>query len=86
MPRALIEVLRRAPLTPEKVAFAWRTSVGSAVDKASTVALCGDVLCVRVKDARWQREVERAAALVRARLDALLGDGVVRYIDVRCGQ
>ena len=82
MPRALTEILRKAPLTPEKVVFAWRTAVGPAVNKASSVALRGNVLSVRVKDAAWQREVERSAALVRARLDALLGVGVVRYIDV----
>jgi hypothetical protein len=82
LPEALVTVLRNAPLTPEKVAFAWRTAVGAAVDKASVAVLRGDILHVSVKDARWQREVERSAALIRARLDALLGKGVVRYIGV----
>ena len=82
MPEALAEILRKAPLTPEKVAFAWRSAVGAAVDKATTIALHGGVLHVRAKDAVWQRELERSAAVVRARLDALLGAGVVRYIDV----
>ena len=82
MPEALAELLRKAPLTPEKVAFAWRSAVGAAVDKATTIALHGGVLHVRAKDATWQRELERSAAVVRARLDALLGAGVVRYIDV----
>jgi hypothetical protein len=82
MPPALAAVLRNAPLTPEKVAFAWRTAVGPAMDKTTAAVLRGDVLHVRVMDSRWQREVERSAALVRARLDTLLGDGVVRYIQV----
>jgi hypothetical protein len=82
MPEALAEILRKAPLTPEKVEFAWRSAVGAAVDKATTIALHGGVLHVRAKDAVWQRELERSAAVVRARLDALLGAGVVRYIDV----
>ena len=82
MPSAVAEILRKAPLTPEKVAFAWRTAVGAAVDNASVAVLRGDVLYVRVKDASWQREVERSAALIRARLDTLLGAGVVRYIEV----
>ena len=82
MPPALAAVLRNAPLTPEKVAFAWRTAVGPSVDKATVAELRKDILHVRVKDPRWQREVERSAALIRARLDTLLGDGVVRYIDV----
>ena len=82
MPEALAEILRKAPLTPEKVAFAWSSAVGAAVDKATTIALHGGVLHVCAKDAVWQRELERSAAVVRARLDALLGAGVVRYIDV----
>jgi hypothetical protein len=82
MPDALAAVLRRAPLTPEKVAFSWRTAVGSAVDKVTTVDLHNGVLYVRAKDATWQREIERSAALIRARLDALLGESVVRRIEV----
>jgi hypothetical protein len=82
MPDAVAEILRKAPLTPEKVAFAWRSAVGAAVDKASTIELRNGVLHVRARDAAWQREMERSAAVIRARLEALLGSGVVRYIDV----
>jgi hypothetical protein len=82
LPDALAEVLRKAPLTPEKVAFAWRVAVGAAVDRVTTIELKGRVLHVKVKDAAWQREVERSAALIRTRMDALLGAAVVRGIDV----
>ena len=82
VPAALATVLRRAPLTPEKVAFAWRTAVGPAVDRVTTIELKGRVLNVRAKDAAWQREVERSAALIRTRLAVLLGDDVVRGLDV----
>jgi len=41
------------------------------------------VLYVRAKDAAWRREVERSAALIRSRLTDLLGEHVVRYIDVK---
>jgi hypothetical protein len=82
MPKVLAEVLRKAPLSPEKVAFAWRAAVGPAVDNATAIDLRDQVLLVRVKDVAWQREVERSAALIRARLDALLGDGVVRRVEV----
>ena len=82
MPEALAAVLRRAPLTPEKVAFSWRTAVGPAVDKVTSVDLRDGVLHVRARDTTWQREIERSAALIRSRLDTLLGDGVVRYIEV----
>ncbi|HZM61864.1 MAG TPA: DciA family protein [Vicinamibacterales bacterium] len=83
MPRVLSAVLRNAPLSPEKVAFAWRLAVGPAVDKACDVVLRQDVLYVRAKDAAWRREVERSAALIRSRLTDLLGEHVVRYIDVK---
>jgi len=83
IPDAVTELVRKAPLTPEKVAFAWRSAVGPAVDQATTVQLRDGVLQVRAKDAAWQREVERAAALIRSRLDALLGERVVKYIEVR---
>ena len=82
MPDALAIVLRNAPLTPEKVAFAWRAAVGPGVDRVTTVELKGRVLQVRAKDPAWQREVERSAGLIRSRLGRLLGDEVVRGLDV----
>ena len=82
MPDALAALLRKAPLTPEKVAFAWRTAVGPAVDRVTSIELKGAVLHVQVKDAAWQREVERSAAIIRTRLDALLGTAIVRGLDV----
>lgn len=85
MPDALVAILRKAPLSSEKVAFAWRTAVGASVDRVTRVELRDGVLHVRAKDAAWHREVERSAGLIRARLDGLLGDGVVRYIHVVLG-
>jgi hypothetical protein len=82
MPEAVAAILRGAPLSPEKIAFAWRTAVGPTLDRATTVELNGGVLRVRTRDAAWEREVERSAAVIRARLDTLLGADVVRYIEV----
>lgn len=82
MPDAIAAVLRKAPLTPEKIAFAWRTAVGPSMDRVTTIELKGHVLYVRTKDAAWQREVERSAGLIRSRLGVLLGDEVVRGLDV----
>lgn len=82
MPAALAVVLQKAPLTPEKVAFAWRTAVGPSVDRVTRVALDAGTLRVRARDAHWRREIEHSAGLIRARLDALLGAGVVRGLDV----
>lgn len=82
LPQALAAMLRKAPLCDEKVAFAWRTAVGPAVARVTSVTLQKGILRVQTRDAAWQREVERAAAVVRHRLDDLLGAGVVRRIDV----
>lgn len=82
MADALAEVLSRAPLTPEKVAFAWRTAVGPAMDKVTSVELRGRVLHVRARDASWLREVERSMGIVRSRMEALLGKGVVGDIRI----
>ena len=82
IPDALAAIVRKAPLTPEKIAFAWRTAVGPSVDRTTSVALDGHVLRVRAQNAAWRREVERSAGLIRRRLDALLGPGVIRSLDV----
>lgn len=82
MPDALVQILSKAPLTDEKVMFAWRTAVGPAVDNVTSIRLDGRVLRVRVRDAAWQREIERSAALIRTRLEPLLGVGVVRGLEV----
>jgi hypothetical protein len=82
MPAALAALLRKAPLTEAKVAFAWRSAVGATFDRVTTVRFRDGVLLVRAKDAAWQREVERSAGLVRHRLDAILGAGVVKSIEV----
>lgn len=84
MPGALGEILRKAPLTPEKVSFAWRTAVGPAVAKATTVELQDRVLRVRAREASWLREVERSAPLIRSRLSVVLGDAV-EWIETRQG-
>ena len=82
MPDALAEILRKAPLSDDKIAFAWRSAVGAAMDRGTTIAFSHGVLHVATRDPAWAREVERSEALIRARLDALLGRGVVRAIEV----
>lgn len=82
MPTALAAMLRNAPLSPEKVAFAWHTSVGPSMSNGSSVDLREGILHVRAKDTAWRREIERSAGLIRARLDTLLGEGVVRELRV----
>jgi predicted nucleic acid-binding Zn ribbon protein len=81
IPAVLAEVLRKAPLCSEKVEFAWRTAVGPAVARVTAVMLDdGGVLHVTAKEAYWLTEVRRSSKLILARLDGLLGPGVVARI------
>jgi len=82
IPDALAAVLRKAPLTPDKVAFAWRLTVGPALERATTIELRNGVLSVRTKDPAWRREVERSAGVIRRRLQALLGAAAFRTLDI----
>lgn len=83
IPEALAEILRKAPLNDEKIAFAWRASVGAAMDRGTTISLDRGVLRVQASGVAWRREVERSEALIRARLNALLGQGTIRAIEVK---
>jgi predicted nucleic acid-binding Zn ribbon protein len=82
IPAVLAEVLRNAPLCPEKVEFAWRTAVGPAVARVTAVRLGADgVLSVTSKEAHWLIEVRRSSKLILARLEGLLGSGVIKQLD-----
>jgi hypothetical protein len=82
IPDVLAALLRKAPLNDEKVAFAWRMAVGKTMDKVTDITFRSGILEVRAETPAWAREVERAAAVVRHRLDTILGPGVVRRITV----
>ncbi len=73
-------LLARAPLTPDKVAFAWRTAAGDALARATRIELRDGILHVAADDPRWLSEVERARTALLPRLAALLGEGTVRMI------
>jgi hypothetical protein len=83
IPGILAQVIRPAPLCAEKVTFAWRTSVGPAVSRATAVALDErGTLRVTAQDPQWQREVERSLGLIRSRLDTLLGPDVIIRVEI----
>jgi predicted nucleic acid-binding Zn ribbon protein len=83
IPAVLAQVLREAPLCPEKVEFAWRSAVGPAVARATSVRLdASGVLHVRADDAQWGREVRRSSRLILTRIGALLGPEVARKLVV----
>lgn len=82
MPQALAAVLRNAPDSPEKIAFAWRAAVGTAVANVTTVEMKGHIVYVQAKGPEWRREIERSAGIIRSRLNALLGEDAVRGLSV----
>jgi hypothetical protein len=84
IPAVLTEVLKNAPLCSEKVAFAWRAAVGPAIARVTQVSLSDDgVLHVTSSEPHWKKEVKRSSTLILARLDSLLGAGVVRRLEAR---
>jgi predicted nucleic acid-binding Zn ribbon protein len=84
IPAVLAEVLKKAPLCPEKVEFAWRAAVGPAVARVTRVRLDDDaVLHVTSSEAHWATEVKRSSKLILARLETMLGAGVISGVDVR---
>ncbi len=83
VPSALADLIRHAPLCPEKVAFAWQAAVGPAIDRVTTAALGEQgTLEVKAADAAWQRELRRSSPLILEKLASLLGPGVVTRLKV----
>jgi predicted nucleic acid-binding Zn ribbon protein len=70
------EVIRRQRPSPARTAFAWSVAVGPALARATTVELHNSVLVVTPKDARWTRELERAADTILTRVQLLVGPEV----------
>ncbi len=83
VPGAVAELLRRAPLSPGKVAFAWRTAVGAQLQRVTSVGLNGHVLIVAAGTRQWARELHRSSPVILRRLATLLGEGVVTSLDIR---
>jgi predicted nucleic acid-binding Zn ribbon protein len=83
LPAVLARAVRQAPLTPEKVAFAWRAAGGAAIARVTEVALGEDgVLAVRSHDPRWAKEVHRLRRELVRSLEPWLGEGIVSTIEV----
>jgi predicted nucleic acid-binding Zn ribbon protein len=78
LPAAVAEIVRRAPMSPDKVAFAWHAAVGPAIARATVVAIAdGGLLDVRVSTEAWRKELKRSAPVILERLENLLGPGVI---------
>ena len=83
MSSAVASRVRPAPLSPEKVLFAWRSAVGPAGSRVTRVRLTGPgALEVVVDDDRFGDELARSAAIVLSRLQALLGAEAVSRLEL----
>ena len=83
MTSALQALLRDQPLSSGKVSLAWSAAVGRTIDRVTSVSLgSAGTLTVCAADRHWAREVGRSAALIRSRVNQLLGDGVVTRLAV----
>jgi predicted nucleic acid-binding Zn ribbon protein len=80
IPDVLAEAIRKAPLCPEKVEFAWREAVGPAIARASTVRHDDRGVLHVTADPAWIAEIRRSSKLILGRLARLLGSGVVTSI------
>jgi hypothetical protein len=83
VPGAVASLLRDAPLSDGKVAFAWKVAVGPAMDRATAIKLDGTVLIVDVMNLQWAREIKRSSGVILSRLGTLLGADTVTEIRVR---
>ena len=81
MPGVVADVIRKAPLTDDKVSFAWRLAVGPAVAKATSVRLGSDgTLYLRADSPAWLDGVRQSVGLIRSRLAHYLGETAVKRI------
>lgn len=76
------DVIRRQPLSPGKITFAWTVAVGPAIARATTVDLRDGILYVTPKDARWATEVDRATPTILKRVQVLLGADAITALRV----
>ena len=83
-PRALGELLKRQPMSDAKLNFAWLTSVGPSVARATSVALDeAGTLRVTTETEHWRREISRSRLVITRRLTDLLGAGSVKTLSVK---
>jgi len=83
IPRAVATLLRDTPMSPGKLAFAWKTVVGPAMDRGTFVRLDGRTLLVDARTAAWAKEVSRSSPIILKRLQTLLGREVINELNVR---
>jgi hypothetical protein len=80
LPAVVGEVIRKAPLSDEKVSFAWRLAVGPAFDKATRVRLDAEGTLHVSAEPVWLDGVRQSVGLIRSRLAHFLGEQAVKRI------
>lgn len=81
MPSTLAQALRDQPLSPEKVRFSWRITVGETLARVTQVSLRSKgTLEVHLNDQRWGQEIGRSSSLIINRMEIILGPDIVKSI------
>jgi hypothetical protein len=83
VPGAIAALLRDTPLSPGKVAFAWRAAVGPGLGRVTSVCLEDGVLLIDAENKQWAREIGRSSPMILARLHNFLGAEAVKRIEIR---
>jgi predicted nucleic acid-binding Zn ribbon protein len=78
----IADVIRRQPSSPARTTLAWQLAVGTALARATSVALHDGVLTVQSSDARWTAEITRARDIVLGRMQHYLGPGNVKTLRI----
>jgi hypothetical protein len=83
LPTTVRRLLRQGEMSQGKIEFAWRSAVGPAIERATTVRLNGDgTLEVRAVEAIWRKELRHSQPMILRRLQDLLGHEAVKAVRV----
>ncbi len=84
MPAVVAAILRKAPMSDEKVSLAWRLAVGPAIAKVTTVRLVADgTLHIKAESQAWIDAVRKSTSLIHLRMGDLLGEKLVKRLEFR---
>ncbi len=84
MPAVVAAILRKAPMSDEKVSLAWRLAVGPAIAKVTTVRLVADgTLHIKAESQAWIDAVRKSTSLIQIRMGDLLGEQLVKRLEFR---
>ncbi len=84
MPAVVAAILRKAPMSDEKVSLAWRLAVGPAIAKVTTVRLVADgTLHIKAESQAWIDAMRKSTSLIHLRMGDLLGEQLVKRLEFR---